>query len=53
MAALIAVGTSICGASAIVATAPAINADKEEVTYAIANITLFGVYSHASLSIFS
>jgi len=43
MAALIAVGTSICGASAIVATAPAINADKEEVTYAIANITLFGV----------
>ena len=43
MAALIAVGTSICGASAIVATAPAINADKEEVTYAIANITLFGI----------
>ena len=35
--------TSICGASAIVATAPAINADKEEVTYAIANITLFGI----------
>jgi uncharacterized integral membrane protein (TIGR00698 family) len=43
MAALIAVGTSICGASAIVATAPAINADKEEVTYAITNITLFGI----------
>ena len=43
MAALIAVGTSICGASAIVATAPAINANKEEVTYAIANITLFGI----------
>ena len=40
---LIAVGTSICGASAIVATSPAINADKEEVTYAIANITIFGV----------
>ena len=43
MAALVAVGTSICGASAIVATAPAINANKEEVTYAIANITLFGI----------
>ena len=40
---LIAVGTSICGASAIVATSPAINADKEEVTYAIANITIFGL----------
>ena len=45
MAALVAVGTSICGASAIVATAPAINANKEEVTYAIANITLFGILS--------
>ena len=43
MAALVAVGTSICGASAIVATAPAINANKEEITYAIANITLFGI----------
>ena len=31
MGSLIAVGTSICGASAIVATSPAINADKEEV----------------------
>ena len=40
---LIAVGTSICGASAIVATSPAINADKEETAYAIANITIFGI----------
>ena len=40
---LIAVGTSICGASAIVATSPVINADKEEVTYSIANITIFGI----------
>ena len=40
---LIAVGTSICGASAIVATSPAIDANKEEVTYAIANITIFGI----------
>ena len=43
MAALIAVGTSICGATAIVATGPAINAKKEEITYAIANITIFGI----------
>lgn len=40
---LIAVGTSICGASAIVATAPGINAKDEEVSYAVANITLFGI----------
>ena len=33
----------ICGATAIVATAPVINAKKSEVAYAIANITLFGV----------
>jgi len=43
LAVLIAVGTSICGASAIVATAPGIQAKEEEVTYAIANITLFGI----------
>ena len=40
---LIAVGTSICGAPAIVALAPAINAKKEEISYAIANITVFGL----------
>jgi uncharacterized integral membrane protein (TIGR00698 family) len=40
---LIAVGTSICGASAIVATGPAIEAKEEEVAYAVANITLFGI----------
>jgi len=43
MSMLIAVGTSICGATAIVATAPAIDAKEEETTYAVANITLFGV----------
>lgn len=42
---LIAVGTSICGASAIAAASPAINAKKEEMSYAIANITLFGLFS--------
>ncbi|MEN8254377.1 MAG: putative sulfate exporter family transporter [Verrucomicrobiota bacterium] len=40
---LIAVGTSICGATAIVATAPAIGADDDEVSYAVACITLFGL----------
>ena len=40
---LIAVGTSICGASAIVATAPGINAKKEEIAYAITVITIFGL----------
>jgi uncharacterized membrane protein YadS len=30
-------------ASAIVATAPGINAKDEEVTYAVANITVFGI----------
>ena len=43
MGALIAVGTSICGASAIVAASPSMRANKEEVTYAIANITIFGM----------
>ena len=40
---LIAVGTGICGATAIVATAPTIGARDDEVSYAVAVITLFGV----------
>ena len=40
---LIAVGTSICGATAIVATAPTIGARDDETSYAVACITLFGV----------
>jgi len=40
---LIAVGTSICGATAIVATAPVIEADDAEVSYAVACITVFGL----------
>tara|TARA_Y100001954_G_scaffold97700_1_gene106523 strand:- start:953 stop:2038 length:1086 start_codon:yes stop_codon:yes gene_type:complete len=43
MSYLIAIGTSVCGATAIVATAPVIKAKKTEIAYAIANITLFGV----------
>lgn len=40
---LIAVGTSICGVSAIVATSPVINANEEETAYAVAIITVFGL----------
>lgn len=43
MGCLIAVGSSICGATAIVATAPMIQAKQEEITYAVANITIFGI----------
>ena len=45
IALLIAVGTSICGATAIVATAPVLKAKKEEVSFAIATITLFGLFA--------
>jgi uncharacterized integral membrane protein (TIGR00698 family) len=40
---LIAVGTSICGVSAIVATSPVIGADDDETSYAVATIALFGI----------
>lgn len=43
LATLIGVGTSICGASAIAATGPAINAKEEEMGLALACITLFGL----------
>ncbi|MGG6238772.1 YeiH family protein [Nodosilinea sp. AN01ver1] len=39
---LIAAGTSICGASAVVATNPVIEGTEEDMTYAIATITGFG-----------
>ncbi len=42
-ACLIGVGSSICGGSAIAATAPVINADDEEVAQAISVIFLFNV----------
>jgi len=40
---LIAAGTSICGVSAIAAAGPAIGAREEEISYAVAVITLFGI----------
>ena len=40
---LIAVGTAICGNSAIVALAPTIEATDDEVSYAVGCVTLFGL----------
>jgi uncharacterized integral membrane protein (TIGR00698 family) len=40
---LIGVGTSICGVSAIVATAPVIEAREEETSLAVGTITIFGL----------
>ena len=45
MAYLISIGSTVCGTTAIMATAPVINAKKGEVAYAIANMTVFGIIS--------
>lgn len=42
LATLIGVGTAVCGNSAIVATAPVIQARDEDVSFAVATNTLFG-----------
>ncbi len=42
LALLIGVGTAVCGNSAIVATAPVIDAEDRETSFAVATITLFG-----------
>lgn len=42
LAVLIAVGSAVCGNTAIVATAPVIGARARDVAYAVATITLFG-----------
>jgi uncharacterized integral membrane protein (TIGR00698 family) len=42
---LIAVGTSICGVTAIVAASPAIDAEEEESAYAVTVITIFGLFA--------
>lgn len=57
LATLIAVGTAICGNTAIVALAPVIRAEDDEVSYAVGCITLFGLlaliaYPFASHAIF-
>lgn len=40
---LIASGTGICGVTAIMATSPVIKAKENEISYAVANITIFGL----------
>jgi uncharacterized integral membrane protein (TIGR00698 family) len=45
---LIAVGTSICGASAIVAAAPVIESSEEDLTYVVATITSLGTLAMVS-----
>lgn len=42
---LIACGTGICGVTAIMATSPVIKAKDNEISYAVANITIFGLVS--------
>jgi uncharacterized integral membrane protein (TIGR00698 family) len=42
---LIAVGTGICGNTAIVAVSPTIGAKEEETSYAVACITVFGLFA--------
>jgi uncharacterized integral membrane protein (TIGR00698 family) len=42
---LIAVGTGICGNTAIVAVSPTIAAKEEETSYAVACITIFGLFA--------
>ena len=42
---LIAVGTSICGVTAIVAASPAIDAEEQESAYAVTVITIFGLFA--------
>jgi uncharacterized integral membrane protein (TIGR00698 family) len=42
LAVLIAVGTAVCGNSAIVATAPVVDAEEREISFAVGTITIFG-----------
>ncbi len=58
LAMLMAAGTSICGITAVVSTAPVIRAEERDVAYAVANVTLFGlvatlVYPYLVPSLFS
>ena len=43
MGALAAASTSICGVTAALAVAPVVDAEDREVTYTIANVTIFGL----------
>lgn len=43
LSALIGVGTAVCGASAIAATGPAIDAPEDEIALALSGVTLYGL----------
>lgn len=45
---LVAVGSAICGNTAIVATGPVIGADEDEMSYAVGTITVFGLLALAT-----
>jgi uncharacterized integral membrane protein (TIGR00698 family) len=49
LATLIGVGTAICGGTAIVATAPVIDADENDVVFSVATVTLLGLVAMALL----
>ncbi len=49
LATLIGVGTAICGGTAIVATAPVIDADENDVVFSVATVTLLGLAAMALL----
>ena len=53
LAQLIAAGTSICGASAVVAANSVIKAEEEDVAYALAAVTLFGTISMVAIPLFA
>ena len=49
LAVLLGVGTAICGGTAIVATAPAIEAEDKDVAFSVATVTLLGVLGMLAL----
>lgn len=58
MGKLISIGTSVCGVTAISATAPVIKAEQKEVAFAIANVVAFGTlgmltYPYLAHSVFT
>lgn len=52
LALLIGVGTAICGGTAIVVTAPVIEADDHDTAFAVATVTLFGMVAIAAFPAF-
>ena len=50
LAELIGAGTSICGASAVIATNTVTEGSDADVAYAVACVTVFGSHGHAALS---